>query len=86
MERQAALLLGRLRRYKTHVRPGHSFADGLGIGRMVLLPLDVGLYVSWRHKAHGMPKGLQLTRPMMRGGACFDTNQAGLQLLENAKT
>jgi hypothetical protein len=56
MEHQAALLLGRLRRDEPHVCSRDRFADCLRVGRIVLLPLDVRLYVSRRHKPHGMPK------------------------------
>src|SRR5215472_1507383 len=82
MEHQTALLFGCLRWHKPHVGPGHSFANGLRVRRIVLLPLDVRFYVSWRHKAHGMPKRLQFARPIMRGGAGFDADQTGLQFLE----
>ena len=41
-EHQAALLLGRLGRHEPHVGPGDRFADCLGVGGIVLLPLDVG--------------------------------------------
>jgi hypothetical protein len=58
MEHQTALLLGRLGRDEPHVCPRYRFADCLGIGRIVLLPLDVGLYVSRRHKAYRMLKSL----------------------------
>src|SRR6266540_3602857 len=35
-----------------------------------------------RHQAHAMPKPLELARPMMRGGAGLDTNEARRQLLK----
>ena len=44
MERQAALLLGRLCRYEPHVWPGDRFADCLGVSGIVLLSLDVRLH------------------------------------------
>jgi hypothetical protein len=46
MEHQTALLLRCLGRDEPHVCPSYRFADCLGIGRIVLLSLDVGLYVS----------------------------------------
>ena len=58
MEHQAALLFDRLRRNEPHACPRHRFADCLRIGTIVLLPLDVGLYVSRRHEADRMPKRL----------------------------
>src|SRR5258708_31686179 len=45
MEHQAALLLGRLGRHKPHVGPADRLADRLGVGGIVLLPLDVGFHV-----------------------------------------
>jgi hypothetical protein len=72
MQHQATLLLGRLGLDKPHVGPGDRLTDGLGIGGIILLPLDVRLHISWRHQAHGMAKRLELTRPMMRRGAGLD--------------
>src|SRR5258708_4693784 len=43
MEHQATLLLGRLGRDETHVCPSDRLADGLSVGSIVLLSLDVGL-------------------------------------------
>ena len=66
MEHQAALLLGRLDRHEPHVGPGHCLTDCLGISGIILVPLYVRLDIGWRHQAHGMPKRLQLPRPMVR--------------------
>jgi hypothetical protein len=74
MEHQAALLFGRLGLDKPHVGSGYCFADGLSVGGIILLPLDVGLHVGRRHQAHDMPKCLELARPMMRRGAGFNPN------------
>src|SRR3954454_20648601 len=52
------------------------------ISHVVLLPFDVGLYVSRRHQSHGMTKCLKLARPMVRRGASFYADQAWWQLLE----
>jgi hypothetical protein len=82
MEHQATLLFGRLGLDKPHVGPGHRFTDGLGVSGIVLLPLDIGLYVAWRHQAHGMPERLELARPMMRRGTGLDANKAWRKLLE----
>src|SRR5947209_7426416 len=65
MEHQAALLLERLGRNEPHVCPGHRLANGLSVGSIILLPLDVGPYVGRRHQAHRMTKSLQFARPMM---------------------
>jgi len=41
MENQAALLLGRLGLDEPHVCSGDRLADGLSVGSIVLLPLDI---------------------------------------------
>jgi len=40
VRRQAALLLRRLSRDESHVRPSDRSADRLGVGRIVLLPFS----------------------------------------------
>lgn len=62
--------------------PLHRFADGLGVGRVVLLPLDIGLHIGRRHQPYGVAQRLQLTRPMTRRGAGLDPHEARRQLLE----
>src|SRR6267154_2162788 len=46
VKHQAALLLRRLCWHEPHGCPGDCLADRLGISRIVLLPLDVGLHVA----------------------------------------
>jgi len=82
MQHQAALLLGCFDRHEAHARPLHCLADRFGIGRVILLAFDVRLHVGRRNETHGMSKGLQLARPVMRGGARLDANEAGRKLLE----
>jgi hypothetical protein len=41
----------------------HFFADGLGVGSVVLLPLDVGLHVGRWYQPHIMAERLELARP-----------------------
>jgi len=65
MEHQAALLLGRLGLDEPHGCPGDRFADGLSVGHIVLLPLDVRLDVGRRHQPHGMAERLQFAGPMV---------------------
>src|SRR5258708_1962035 len=76
VKRQATLLLGRLGRDEPHVGPRDGLADCLSIGGIVLMPLHIGLNVSWRHQLYGVPQCLQLARPVVRRGASFDANQA----------
>jgi hypothetical protein len=82
MKHQAALLLGTFGRDEAHVRPLHGLADGLGIGRIVLLALDVRLHIGRRDEAHGMTESLKFARPMMRRRAGLDADQSGRQILE----
>ena len=74
MKHQATLLLRRFGRHEAHAGPLHRFTDRLGIGRIVLLALDVGLHIGRRHEPHGMPYGLQFARPMMRRCASLDAD------------
>src|SRR5271169_3439876 len=82
MQHQAALLLRRLGLNKAHRWPPHGLADCLGVGHVVLLPLDVGLYIGRRHQPHAVSERFELARPMMRRRTGFDTNQARRKLLE----
>ena len=82
VKRQATLLLGRLGRHEPHVSPRDCLADCLGIGGIVLMPLHIGLNVSWRHQLYGVAQCLQLARPVVRRGASLDADQAWRQLLE----
>jgi hypothetical protein len=85
VERQAALLLGRLGRDEPHVRPGDRLADGLGISGIILMSLDLGLHVGRRHQANGVAKCLQFARPVMRRSTSFDTDQARQLLLKESQ-
>jgi hypothetical protein len=62
--------------------PLHCLTDDLGIRSIILLAFDIGLHVGRRDEPHDMPESLQLARPMMRGGAGFDADETGRQLLE----
>jgi hypothetical protein len=77
VEHEAGLLLRRLGLHEAHVRPRHRFTDGLSVGGIVLLPLDVGLHIGGRHQPHGMPQRPELARPMMRRGAGLHAHDAG---------
>ena len=85
MQRQATLLLARLGRHKPHIRSGDRLADRLGVNRIVLMPLHIGLHVGRRHQANGVAECLQFARPMVRRGAGFDADQAWRQLLEEGQ-
>ena len=60
MEHQTALLLRCLGRDEPHVCPSYRFADCLGIGRIVLLPLHVGLYIGRRRVKAAKAIGLTI--------------------------
>jgi hypothetical protein len=65
MEHEAALLLARLGLDEAHTWSHDRFANGLGIGGVVLLAFEVGLHVGRWHQAYGVTERLELTRPMM---------------------
>jgi hypothetical protein len=68
MERQAALLLGRLGRHEPHVGPSHCLTNCLGISGIILMPLYVGLDVGWRHQALVECAGEQGRGPFRQSG------------------
>jgi len=54
VKHQAALLLRRLGWHEPHVGSGNRLANRLCVRCIVLLTLDVGLHVSWRHQPNDM--------------------------------
>ena len=78
MQRQHGLLLGQLHWHEAHVRPGNGLADRLGIERVVLVGLDVGLDELWRHHLHTVPECAELGSSEVRPAAGLDADQAGL--------
>src|SRR5262249_15912709 len=78
------MLLGGLGSHEPHVGPGHCLTDCLGISGIILVPLHVWPDIGWRHQAHGMPKGLEFARPMMRRSAGLDPHKTPRQLLEES--
>ncbi len=73
---ESRLLLLGLDRDEAHARPGHGLADRLGVGRVVLAALDVGLDVVRGHEAHIVPERPNLACPMVRGSARLHAHQA----------
>src|SRR5262245_43537637 len=59
MKHQATLLLRRLSLDKPHVGSGNGLADRLSVSDIILLSLDIGPDIGWRHQPHPMPKSLQ---------------------------
>src|SRR5258708_6291240 len=49
VKHQAALLLRCLCWHEPHVGSGDRLANRLSVGHVVLMPFDVGLYISWWH-------------------------------------
>src|SRR5271167_3383540 len=82
MLHQPALLFGRLDRDKPHGRASHRLADRLGVGGIVLVALDVGLYILCRHQPNLMPELRKFTRPMVRCRAGLHADKARRQSLE----
>jgi hypothetical protein len=85
MQDQHALLLFALHRHETHGRPRHRFADRLGIGRVVLASLKVGLDITRRHQPDLMTERHQLAGPMVRSGAGLDADQAWCKVGEELR-
>src|SRR6516164_6557126 len=71
------LLLFGLDRNKAHAGALRRFTDGLGIRRIVLLPLDEWLDVGWRHQSNGMTQLADLSCPVVRAGTGFHRDDAG---------
>jgi len=82
MLHQPALLLGRLDHNEPHGWAPDCLADRLGVGRIVLVALDVGLHILCRHQPNLVAELRQLTHPMMRRGAGFHADEARRQGLE----
>ncbi len=61
MKHQAALLFCCLGLDEPHVWPNNGFADRLGIGSIVLLPLEIGLHTGRRHQPDGVTECLQFS-------------------------
>ena len=86
MQHHHALLLRGLHGNKAHGRPAHRLADRLGIGGVVLLPLDVGLHVGRRHQPHGRARALGQGRlrrrrqGLARGAGASRTARPGRRL------
>src|SRR5450432_448110 len=82
VQQQATLLLRSFGGHEPHVGPGDCLANRLCVGCVILLPLDIGLHVGWRHQPHGVTKCLEFARPMMRRGAGFDADQTRRKLFK----
>jgi hypothetical protein len=82
VQRQHRLLLNVLDRYKAHVRSTDSLADGLGVGCIILVGLDVRFDKLRRHQSHGVAHRLELARPVVRTTAGLDADQARRQVDE----
>ena len=65
MQREERLLLDIFDRNKAHVRSIYRLADGLGIGCIVFVGLDIGLDKLRCHQSHGVAHALQLASPVM---------------------
>jgi hypothetical protein len=51
--------------------------DPAGGSHILLVPLHVGLHISWRNQLDLVTKPDQFTRPVMRCCTCFHANQTG---------
>ena len=83
VQAEDGLLVDILDRDETHVRPGDRFANGGGIGRVVLAALaahpvrgdELG-----GHQFDGVAEAAELPGPVVGAGAGFHADQAGWQL------
>src|SRR6516225_12436667 len=82
MLHQPTLLLSRFDPYKAHGRPANRLTDRFGVGRIVLVALDVSPHVPRRHQSNFVTELGQLARPMMRRGTGLHANQAWRQRRE----
>lgn len=79
-------MLGGLDLDKAHVWRRHCLADCLGIGSIILLPLDIGLYISGRHQPHAVPQLLELSPPMVGSSTGFHSHKAPRRFAKNASS
>ena len=83
VQAEDSLLVDILDRHEAHVGPGDGFADGGGIGCIVLAALaahPVRRHELGRHQLDGVAEAAELSRPMVGTGAGFHADQAGRQL------
>src|SRR5687767_784115 len=71
------LLLLTFDRDKAHGRPLSGLANGLGVGRIVLLPFNEWLHIVWGDQSHPMTQGADLASPVMGAGTGFHGDRAG---------
>ena len=76
VQHHRGLLRDRLDRHKAHVRPNHRLADGLGIGRIVLVGLDEGANVLRGNQPYIMAKAAKFARPVVPTRTRLDTDQS----------
>lgn len=76
---ERCLLFWGLDRHKAHRGPAHGFADGFGIGRIMLVALHIRFDIAGRHQTHVVPATSDLTRPEVGGAAGLNADNAGRQ-------
>ena len=82
MQHQYALLLLGFNWHNAPGWPSDGLANRFSIGGIVLLPLNIGLYVSGRNKFDLVAKRYQLPRPEMCHRASLDPDKTARQLFE----
>ena len=85
MHRQRRLLLTRLDRDVAHRRARYRLADRLGVARIGLPALDVGLHIGRRHQTHLVAKLADLARPIVARPACLDAHQTWIEPLKKSQ-
>ena len=79
MQHQNSLLIRRFDWHKSHRGSLHGFGDRLGVGGVVLLALDIGLYELQRHQADIVPKRGDFSSPIVCRVAGLNPNQRRVQ-------
>jgi hypothetical protein len=85
MQYQRRLLVPGLHRHEAHARPLHRLAARLGVGRIVLVALDVGLDVLRRHQPCVVAEDPEFARPVVRAAAGLEADPAARQVGEQGQ-
>src|SRR5271154_1097949 len=85
MTHQLGLVLDRSDRHEAHARTPDSFANPPRVGRVVLVAPHIRLHISGRDQLHAMAEFDQFARPVMRGAASLDPDQASRKRAKKRK-
>src|SRR5215468_10448163 len=86
MLHQLTLLFGRFDPHEAHGRSPNRFADRLGVSRIVLVALDVGLHVLRWHQPQPVAKLREFTCPVWAVAQASMPIRRGGNALKNSST